>query len=76
MLSLWYLWPIPVSVHSKALVCSRLNAGIVGSNPDEGIDIRLFRFLCLEYIVTSETSSSLGLRSPTECVRVRACACA
>ena len=28
--------PIPVAVHSKALVCGRSLAGIVGSNPAVG----------------------------------------
>jgi hypothetical protein len=37
--------PIPVSVPSKAHVCSRLIAGIAGSNLVEGMDIRLLRFL-------------------------------
>jgi hypothetical protein len=75
MLSLWYLWPIPVSVHSKALVCGRLNSGIVGSNPDESMDVRLFRLLCLEYRVTAATSWSLVL-SYRECVCVCVCVCA
>ena len=38
-------WPIPVAERSKARVCSRLIAGIAGSNPGEGMDVPLFRVL-------------------------------
>jgi hypothetical protein len=36
-----YLTPIPVAMRSKAWVCGRLLAGIVGSNPSGGIDVCL-----------------------------------
>jgi hypothetical protein len=39
--------PIPVAVLSKEWVCSRLIAGIVGSNPAEGMDVCLLCFLCV-----------------------------
>jgi len=39
--------PVPVSVSSKANVCSRLIAGIAGSNLAEGMDIRLLRLFCV-----------------------------
>jgi hypothetical protein len=32
---------MPVAARSKALVCSRALAGIVGSNPTEGVDVYL-----------------------------------
>jgi hypothetical protein len=31
----------------KAKVCSRLFAGIAGLNPAEGVDVHLFRLLCV-----------------------------
>ena len=37
---------IPVAVQSKGLVCDRLSAGTTGSNPAEGMDIRLFYLFC------------------------------
>ena len=33
--------PIPMALRSKVQVCSRLIAGIAGSNPAEGMDLRL-----------------------------------
>ena len=39
--------PIPVAARSKAWVCSRLLAGIVGSNPDEGMAACLLWVLCV-----------------------------
>jgi len=33
------LWPTPVAARSKAWVCGRLLAGIVGSNPAGGMDV-------------------------------------
>jgi hypothetical protein len=33
--------PIPVAARSEAWVCGRLPAGIVGSNPAEGMDVCL-----------------------------------
>lgn len=38
--------PIPVAVQSKALVCDRLIAGTAGSNPAEGMDVRLLYLFC------------------------------
>ena len=35
------MWPIPVAERSKAWVCSRSPAGIAGSNPAGGLDVRL-----------------------------------
>ena len=40
--------PIPVAAQSETQVCSRLNTGIAGSNPTEGIVVRL---LCLSCVV-------------------------
>jgi hypothetical protein len=37
--SMWDLWPIPVAVRSKAWVCGRSLARIVGSNPSGGMDV-------------------------------------
>ena len=37
--------PVAIIVRSKALVCSRLNAEIVGSNPAEGTDVRVLFFM-------------------------------
>jgi hypothetical protein len=39
--------PIPMSVPSKAHICSPLIAGIAGSNLPEGMDIRLLCLLCI-----------------------------
>ena len=33
--------PIPVAERSKAWICSRSPDGITGSNPAEGMDVRL-----------------------------------
>ena len=33
--------PVPVAVRSKAWVCGRSPAEIVGSNPTEGVDVCL-----------------------------------
>jgi len=38
---------IPVAGWSKAWVCSRLHAGIAGSDPTGGIDICLLWVLCV-----------------------------
>jgi hypothetical protein len=42
---LW-LTPVPVAGLSKAYVCGRSLAGIVGSNPARGIDVFLWWMLC------------------------------
>ena len=36
-----YVWTIPVVARSKAWVCGRSLAGIVGSNPAGGMDVSL-----------------------------------
>jgi hypothetical protein len=55
--------PVPVAAPSKALVCGRLPAEIVGSNPIGGMDVCLFkcrvlsgRGLCDELITRPEES--------------------
>ena len=40
-------WPVPVTARSKAQVYGRSPAGIVGSNPTVGIDVRLLWVLCV-----------------------------
>ena len=40
-----YIW-IAVAARSKALVCGRSLAGIVGSNPAGGMDICLVDLVC------------------------------
>jgi hypothetical protein len=46
--------PIPVAMCSKGLVCSRYTAETVGSNPAEGMDVRL---LCLcDVLVAASTT--------------------
>jgi len=39
--------PIPAAVRSKAWVCDRSLAGIVGSNPAGGMDVCLLWVLCV-----------------------------
>jgi len=58
--------PIPVAARSKACVCGRLLAGIVGLNPAGGMDAYL---LCVVYcqLGISVSGCSLVQRSPTEC---------
>ena len=36
---IYILWPIPVATKSKAWVCDHAVAGIVGSNPAEGMNV-------------------------------------
>ena len=38
---------VPVAARSKAQVCGRLPAEIVGSNPADDIDVFLLRLLCV-----------------------------
>ena len=38
---LLYCWPVPVAAQSKAYVCIRSPAEIVGSNPTGGMDVCL-----------------------------------
>jgi len=49
------LWPIPVAARSKAWVCGRSLAVIVGSNPTGSIDI------CCESCVLSGRGLGVGL---------------
>jgi hypothetical protein len=39
--------PVPVAAQSKAWVCCHSIAGVVGSNPTGGMDVRLLRVLCV-----------------------------
>ena len=39
--------PVPVAARSKALVCRRSPAEMVGSNPTGGMDVCLLRVLCV-----------------------------
>jgi hypothetical protein len=66
--------PIPVAVRSKAwTVFARLNTGIVGLNPTEGMDVCL-RLFCV-YVVLCRYRPCDGLisrpRSPIDCLRVK-----
>jgi hypothetical protein len=61
------LLPIPVAEWSKAWVCSRLRAGIAGSNTAEGMDVCLLWLLCVCQVEVSATGRSLVQRSPTDC---------
>ena len=53
---------------SKESVCGLLIAGIAGSNPPEGMDVRLLCSLRVVKVVSSAMSWSLVRRSPTWCV--------
>jgi hypothetical protein len=52
-----------VAARSKAWVCGRSFARIVGSNPAGGMDVSLVSVVCCKV----ETGWSLVQRSPTEC---------
>jgi hypothetical protein len=54
-----------VTARSKAWVCGRVLAGIVGSNPTGGIDVCLVQCLCCQ-VEVSATGRSLVQRSPTD----------
>ena len=56
--------PIPVTARSKAWVYGRSSAGIVGSNPSEGVDV--VSVVCCQ-VEVSATSRSLVQRSPMNC---------
>ena len=47
--------PIPVALLAEAQVCSRLSAGIAGSNPAESMVIRLLCSLCVVMVLISAT---------------------
>ena len=38
---------VPLAARSKAYVCGRSHAGIVGSNPTGGMDVSLLLVLCV-----------------------------
>ena len=48
--------PIPVAVPSKAWVCGRWIAAILGSNAVEAMDVRLPCLLCVVQAAVSATS--------------------
>ena len=63
----WYYQPIPVAARSKAWVSVRSLAGIVGLNPGGCMGcLSVVSVVCCQVDV-SESGSSLGQRSPTEC---------
>ena len=47
---------IPVVLRSKVKVRLRSNAGIGGSNIDEGMDVRVLCLLCVVQVAASATS--------------------
>jgi len=55
--------PIPKSARSKALVCGRSLAGMVGPNPVGGMDVNV---VCCQ-VEVSATGWSLVQTSPTDC---------
>ena len=59
-----YLEPVPVAARSKAWVCGRLLAGIVGSNPTGGIDVCL---LWVMYVAGLRPATSWGVHYTTSC---------
>jgi hypothetical protein len=53
------IWPVPVAVRSKASICGRSLAGIVGSKPAAGMDVcRVLpgRGLCIGMNILPEES--------------------
>jgi hypothetical protein len=66
-LTTWMSWRlITVVARSKAWVCGRSLAGIVGSNPAGGMDVCLLWVLCCCQVEVSASVWSLVQRSPTE----------
>jgi hypothetical protein len=61
-----------MAAQSKASVWGRSLAGIAGSNPAGGIDVRLLWISCVE---VTATSWSLVQGSPIDCVCVRVRVC-
>lgn len=45
-----------MALRSKAQICDCSVVVIAGSNPVEGVDIRLFGTLCVVYVAVSATS--------------------
>jgi hypothetical protein len=58
--------PIPVAARSKAWVCGRSPAGIVGSNATGGMDVCLLIVVFCQ-VEVSATGYSTVQRSPTDC---------
>lgn len=65
-----------MAVRSKDYVYSRLIAAILGSNPAEGVDVRLLYLLCVLSVAVSAKRCSLVQKSPAKCVCVSARVCA
>jgi len=65
---------VTVAAPGGRVVCSRLVAGITGSNPAEGIDVRLLCVLCRERLLRYADHSSRGVL-PGVCVCVCVCVC-
>ena len=59
--------PNPVAVRPKACVCRRSLAGIVGSNPAQGMDVYLLLSVVCCQVEVSASGLSPIQRSPTEC---------
>ena len=55
-ISLGYRKPTPVTMPSKAMVCSRLTPVIASSKLAEGMGIRLFCLLCVVHVAAPATS--------------------
>jgi hypothetical protein len=47
------LLPVPVAARSKAWVCGRSSAEIVGSNPTGGMDVCLVSVVCCQVEVSA-----------------------
>jgi len=60
--------PTPMAVRSKSWVCGRTIVGNAGSNPAEGLDVRLLCLWCVVQVAASATSWSPVQRSPVGCV--------
>jgi hypothetical protein len=56
-----------VAAIPKAWVCCRCLAGMVGSNPDKGMDFYLSSIMCCPVVEVFATAKLLVQRSPTEC---------
>jgi hypothetical protein len=55
-LRIYGLFPISMAIRSKAYVWSSLIAGVAGSNPPEGMDVRLLCLLCVVLVTVSAMS--------------------
>jgi hypothetical protein len=65
------LCSLPVTVVEQSKACTvfaRSEAGIVGSNPTQGMDVCMCVFFCVCIQVTSDELITRP-RSPTECLR-------